>query len=347
MSKKRVTIHDIAKELNVAASTVSRALQDHPRISLPMRKAVQKLAAKYDYRPNHIATSLRRGRGNTVGVIVPRINRNFFSNVIGGMEEELSSGEQNLIICQTRERYRDEVAAIQTMINARVNAVVMSISIETNKSDHIDLLLEHGIKLYFFDRVMEGVEAGAVMIDDRLGAYLSVRHLLDQGYRKIIHVAGSKRISIYDNRRKGYLEAMTEAGIEVPPDWIIEKPLVIEGGESAFETAMNRSEKPDAMFCSGDFAALGVLQAARKKGLRLPEDLGLTGFANEPFTAFVEPPITTVDQHAGEMGRILAKMCLACCNEEEPSEDFEKIVLKPELIVRKSSLLKESGKTSQ
>lgn len=339
MSQQHITIHDIARELNVSASTVSRALQNHPRISQSTREAVQKLASRYHYQPNVVASSLRRGKSKTVGVIVPRITRNFFANVIGGMEEVLASSGFHLMICQTHERIENERSAIQTLVNARVDAIILSISLETTSDDHINYLSERGIRLFFFDRVKEGINAGSVIINDRLGAYMNVKHLLEQGYRKIIHVAGADHINIYRERRLGYLEAMAEAGIEPPSTWIMEKPLILEGGISAFSDGMKMAGQPDAYFCAGDFAALGVMQSALENGRRVPDDLGITGFANEPFTGFLKPSLTTVDQRGGEMGKIVAEMFLQCEIDDSESNTCEKIVLEPQLIVRNSSLL--------
>jgi len=339
MKKKHITIHDIARELNISASTVSRALHDHPRISKATREAVRQLALKYGYQPNVMASSLRKGRSKTVGVIVPRINRNFFANVIGGMEEILTSSGYHLIICQTLEKVHNEISALFTMINARVDAIMLSLSMETKDHRHISVLVDKGIRLLFFDRICEEIETGSVTVDDRLGAYLSVKHLLDQGYRNIVHIAGADHINIYRARKEGYLKAMQEAGIDVPDSWIMEEPLVPEGGESAFEKGLKRSPCPDAYFCAGDFAALGVLQAARKHGLRIPQDIGITGFANEPFTGFTEPSMTTVDQRAGEMGRMLAEMFLRDGDRSDENPPSERIILKPELIIRNSSIL--------
>ncbi len=338
MNKSLVTIHDIAKELNISASTVSRALHNHPRISEATRAAVRKVAEKYAYQPNVVASSLRQGRSKTVGVVVPRINRSFFANVIGGMEEVLAASGYHLMICQTHEKLEDEKAALQTLVNARVEAILLSVSMETAQAGHLTSLRDKGIRLFFFDRILESVNVGSVAIDDRLGAYMSVKHLIDEGYRRIVHVGGAEQINIYRARKKGYLDAMNEAGIDIRPGWIMEKPLVLEGGESAFHDGMILKDKPDAFFCAGDFAALGVMQAALKKGIRLPDDLGITGFANEPFTAFLNPSLTTVDQRGGEMGKIVAEMFMECSESESSSADCKKTVLEPRLIIRKSSV---------
>jgi LacI family transcriptional regulator len=156
-----------------------------------------------------------------------------------------------------------------------------------------------------------------------------------------LHLAGSENIPIYRERKKGYLEAMHEAGIDVPPSWIIEESLILEGGNRAYHKAMKHSLRPDAFFCAGDYAALGVLQAAKKQGIHIPQQLGITGFANEPFTAFLEPGLTTVDQRGEEMGKQVAEMYLGCGEGEAPMNDCEKIVLEPELIVRESSRLQK------
>ena len=341
MRKQHITIHDIARELNVSASTVSRALQNHPRISQTTREAVRKLAEKYNYQPNVVALSLRKGMSNTVGVIVPRINRHFFANVIGGMEQVLAASGHHLMICQTYENFEREKTAIETLINARVGGIILSISMQTTRGDHLEKLRDLGIRLFFFDRMLESIPAGSVVVDDRLGAYTNVRHLLSQGYSRIVHLAGAEHIPVYRERKLGYLQAMKEAGIEVPSGWILEEPLVLEGGITAFQKAMQLSPAPDAFFCAGDYAALGVMQAAKKKGLSIPVDLGVTGFANEPFTAFLDPPLTTVDQLGGEMGKHVARMYLDCEDTDQPWGSCEKIILKPELITRASSLLKK------
>lgn len=339
MKKQHITIHDIARELKVSASTVSRALQNHPRISESTRQAVQKVADRYNYQPNVVASSLRSGKSKTVGVIIPRINRNFFANVIGGLEESLAASGYHTMICQTHEVYTKEVEAIQTLIHARVDAIMLSVSMETRNTEHIKVLMDRGIPLFFFDRVLDELETGAVLVDDKLGAYLSVKHLLEQGYRRILHVAGANHINVYRGRKEGYLQAMEEAGIQVPDRWIIERPLVVEGGESALNRGIELSPAPDAFFCAGDYAALGVLQAAKSRGIRVPDDLGITGFANEPFTAYLEPSLTTVDQKGGEMGKMVADMFLQCEDQSRAYLNCEQKILKPKLIVRNSSLL--------
>jgi LacI family transcriptional regulator len=209
---------------------------------------------------------------------------------------------------------------------------------ETKAADHLREIQKRGIRLLFFDRIAEEIETGSVVIDDRQGAYRNVKHLLQQGYRKIIHVAGADHITIYRDRKQGYLDAMNGAGIEVPPDWIQERPLVMEGGEAAFLANHSSTDRPDAYFCAGDFAALGVLQAALKNGLRIPADLGISGFGNEPFTAFTHPTMTTVDQRGNEMGKNVAEMFMKCEDGKVKDAECEKLTLESQLIIRESSI---------
>ncbi len=337
MPRAAITIKDIARELNVSASTVSRALRDHPRISQATRKAVQELAKKHNYRPDGIASSLRSGQSKTVGVIIPRINRNFFSNVIGGMEEMLAESGYHLIICQTHEREASEIEAIHTLINARVNAILVSMSMETRSKAHFELVRDRGIRLMFFDRKPDNFPIASVSIDDRTGAYENVRHLISQGYQRICHLAGAAHIGIYRARQQGYIDAMEEAGLEIRPEWILNEDLVVKGGEAAFSSLMHQADRPDAFFCAGDYAALGVLQAARSARVRVPEDLGISGFANEPFTAYVSPGLTTVDQRANRMGQTISRMLLDCIGKEKKTTECAPVVLAPKLIVRGST----------
>ena len=337
MTKQHVTIHDIARELGISASTVSRALRGHTRISENTRNAVRELAEKYNYQPNVVASSLRQGKRSTVGVVVPRINRSFFASVIGGMEEELAASGYHLIICQSHEKLDGEKEALKTLVNARVDAIFLSVSMETTEKEHLETLLDRGSSLFFFDRILPDLGMGSVSCNDRLAAQMSVSHMIAQGYRRIAHLAGPENISIYRDRKQGYLDAMREANLEVRKEWIMEKPLVAEGGEQAFLEGLRLRESPDAWFCAGDYAALGVLQAALENKIKVPEDLGVSGFANEPFTAYLKPSLTSIDQRGGGMGRELARMFLACEKEVEQETQCRQLVLEPLLVPRDST----------
>lgn len=331
--KQHITIHDIAKELGVSASTVSRALKQSPRISIATRNAVRKLAEKYNYLPNTMASSLRNGRGNTVGVVVPNIHRSFFSNIIGGMEEVLSEAGYNLMICQSHENLDKEKEAIATLVRARVDGILMSLSMESDRYEHIEALINSDIRMVFFDRIPPGMDVRSVIIDDYLAAYKITGHLIAGGYRRLAHVGGSQKINVYSERQRGFLEAMNRHELEIPDQFIVHEEMTLEGGKRAYSRLMEHNEPPDAVICSGDFAALGVMLAAKECGRSIPEELAVSGFADEDFTQYITPSLTTINQRGNEIGRLVAKQFLV--GEEEEME--KQITLEPELIFRDST----------
>lgn len=337
-NKRHITIHDIARELGISASTVSRALNNNPRISAATRERVRKLAASLGYQPNVMASSLRKGKGNTVGVIVPNINRSFFSNIIVGIEEKLSLAGYNLMICQSNESLNKEKEAIQTLMNARVDGIMMSLSMETNNYTHLEHLLNRGIRMVFFDRVPETSSADAVVIDDHAAALRITRELIDLGYRHPAHVGGSGTINVYRQRKSGYLEAMKSAGIPVIPSHIVETHMTREGGRQSFREIMRSDPRPDAFVCAGDLAAHGVLLEAIENNYRVPEEIAVSGFANEEFTSHITPPLTSVDQKGIEIGRKAAALFL----EQDAPNNGTRIVVAPEVLFRRSTMRKQT-----
>lgn len=331
--KKHITIHDMARELGISGSTVSRALNNNPRISKTTRDAVQKLARFHNYLPNAMASSLRKGKGNTVGVIVPNINRSFFSNIIGGIEEIFSTAGYNLMICQSNELLEKEQAALMTLLNARVDGILMSLSMESEKYDHIEKLLNRGVKMVFFDRIPEQLPVQSVVIDDYSAALKVTEHLLEQGSRQPAHIGGSSSINVYAKRQNGFRKALEKSGVSVDSKYIIETEMTRRGGTVAFNELMKLRQRPDAIVCSGDLAAHGVLIAAHEHGLKVPGDLSVTGFANEEFTAHINPSLTSVNQKGNEIGRKSAKLFL----DNESSHEKRQIVIEPEIILRESS----------
>ena len=340
MKSAQVTIHDIARILKISASTVSRALSDHPRISTGTKKRVRALAKKLHYQPNIIASNLRVGKTNTVGIVVPRINRNFFSNVIGGFEEIVSNAGYRMMITQTNEDYNKEVENIKALINARVDGIIISLSAETKDYSHLNLVQRNGIALIFFDRVPENIESSKVVIDDLDGAYNAVSHLISQGCKKIAHFAGPGHINIYSNRKKGYLNALKNSSINIEDNFIINNVLTKDKGFSTCKHLMNLKDKPDAIFAASDYSALGAMIYLKENNYKIPEDVAMVGFANEPFTGLIEPGLTSVDQHSNEIGIEVAKLFLDEVQHGEVGTICRDIIIKPDLIIRKSSLKK-------
>jgi LacI family transcriptional regulator len=331
--KKHITIHDMARELGISGSTVSRALNDNPRISKATREAVQKLARAHNYLPNAMASSLRKGKGNTVGVIVPNINRSFFSNVIGGIEQVLSTAGYNLMICQSNELLGKEISALKTLLNARVDGIMMSISMETGTYDHIEELINRGVRMVFFDRIPEGLPVDSVVIDDFDAARRLTEQMIQKGCRQPAYIGGSPDVNVYANRQKGFRKAVTDSGSEPDERYIIETGMTRRDGAEAFEKLIRLRKRPDAIICAGDFAAHGVLIAAGEKGLAVPGELVISGFANEEFTAHIRPSLTSVNQKGNEIGQRAAELFL----DEEHKNEKRQIVIEPEIIYREST----------
>ncbi|MBX2963529.1 MAG: LacI family DNA-binding transcriptional regulator [Cyclobacteriaceae bacterium] len=340
MKRERATIHDIAKKLDITASTVSRALKDHPRISEATKKAVLKEAKNLNYQPNHIAAALRIGRSKIIGIIVPTADRSFFSSVVRGIEEIANASQYNVMICQSYDIFEKEVATIEALINARVDGIIASYAKGTESFDHFIKVKDKGIPLILFDRSNEDIGVSNVILDDYRGAYEAVNHLIKQRCKRIAHLTGIKKISIYNERFRGYREALLDNGLSFDESLVIESDMQLEDGIESMKKLLSLPVLPDAVFAASDYSAMGAMQALKERNIRIPEDIALVGFGNEPFTRFSEPQLTTVDQRSKEMGNATAEIFLEQVGGLRKPFVPKKTVLKPELIIRKSSLKK-------
>jgi LacI family transcriptional regulator len=344
MKPEKVTIHDIARKLNITASTVSRALKDHPRISEETKKAVLKVAQKLNYQPNNIAAALRNGRSNILGIIVPNVDRSFFSSVVFGIEEIANKSGYNVMICQSHEDYKKEVATIEALLNAQVDGIIASFAKGTENFDHFNKVKERGIPLIMFDRANDELGVSHVVIDDYLGAFKAVEHLIQQGCKRIGHFTGLPNVSIYKERLRGYKEALRTYKIPFDESLIIESDMQLEDGRKSMLKLLKLKEQVDGVFSSSAFGAMGALQICKEKSIAVPEQVAIAGFSNEPFTSFTEPPLTTVEQHSLQMGNTAAEMFFDQLTSSAAGKKFipQKSVLTPTLIIRESSLKKGS-----
>ena len=331
------TIHDIAKKLNLSASTVSRALKDNPVISEGTRTLVKRIADEMGYRPNILAANLRTKRTNTIGVIVPLINRHFFSSVISGIEEVAYSRGFAVTISQSNDKFDKECKIAQTFFANRVDGLIVSIGMETNSFDHLKLFSERKIPLVFFDRVVDEIEAHKIVVDDYGGGYRVTQHLISQGAKIIAHIGGPLNLKIYEYRQNGYCEALKEAGLPVNQTLIINNSLSRGEGTKAIQQLMQNSEKPDAIFCDNDTTALSVIIYLQENGYKVPEDIAIVGFSNEPFSEVVTPSISTVKQPGYLIGQKAAQLIIEQILNGIPNPAFKTIVMPTELIIRNSS----------
>ncbi len=337
--RKKTTIYDIAQKLNITAATVSRALNGNPKISEATRKLVNDTAKEMHYEQNKLALALKSGKSFNVGVIVPRIDSNFFASVIRGIEEELHPKGYHVIICQTHDQENLEMENINSLLNAQVDGILMSISnakLEIN--DHFQKLLRKGVPLIFFDRKKDIEGISSVTIDDFKGAYDATQHLIDQGCKRIAHLSNNREIQIFKNRYLGYKQAIIDNGLVFDEGLVIETMSKVLEGRKVTKQLLAMETPPDAIFSASDFTALGAIEEIKAHGLRIPEDISVVGFSNEPFTRFMELSITSVDQSPIEMGRISAQVFLEEANNSKKIKSEKQVVLSPELIIRDSSL---------
>lgn len=349
MKSKRVTIYDLAKELGISASYISKALNNHPSISEKIKQAVKKKAAELNYKQNTHAANLRQGLSKTIGVIVPHIDQRFFSEAIAGVEEICFRNNHGLIICQSHESFEKECLAIDTLIHQNVDCILISISAETQSSAHLQTIKENNIELIQFDRYIDDLDSYKVSNNNEEASYNVVRTLIEQGYKKLAFIGGPDHLAIFKKRKEGYLKAIKEAELVIPYNFIVSDAL---SKEKAFKVAtelLTFKEPPDAFFTVSDHQSLGVLQATESLNIKVPEQVGIFGFANEAFTELIRPSLSSVDQKSKELGRHAANVYFEkilkyksgkSSKKEVKQNDTKSEIVKSEIIVRESSVRK-------
>lgn len=336
MSKSsNITIHDLAKELNTTPATVSRALNDNPRISQKTKDRVKALALKHNYQPNIVASSFRTGKSKTIGVMVPNINRHYFSNAIHSIETELAKADYSVMICQTSNSPEVEEKLINTLINQKVSGIIISSNKNSSDTAPLQKAIDNGIKVVQFDNILPNIATSGVYNNDFEASRAIVHHMLIQGFRKIALFCGTLTSGIYQERKAGYIAAHKEFGIASDESLFFSNTNTQKEGEEAAHRILNESYDVDAIFSTGDYAVLGASLVLKAAGLRIPQDLGLAGYANEPFTEFVSPPITSFDQNSQEMGRIAAQQILL--EIEQKGTPHIKTVVQGNMILRAST----------
>lgn len=337
MSRGNITIKDIARELGISPSTVSRALKDHPDISQATRDAVNELAERWNYRPNPIALSLKSGSSKTIGVIIPDVVHFFFSTVISGIEDVVYQRDYNMILCQSNEMWEHEVKNIKTLLSSRVDGILASVAKTTTDFGHYRSITEKDIPLVFFDRAAEEIDTDSVVIDDETGSYRAVNHLLRMGKKRIVHLAGPPRLAIARNRLNGYLKAMKEYRITPQDDYIV-KCDDIESAERIIPELLTRTPGPDAFFAVNDLTAAQTLMIVKRHGLKIPQDIAIVGFTNSQIATLTDPGLTSVDQKGFEMGQLAARLLIDRI--ENRHAPVQKKIITSELVIRGSSSLK-------
>lgn len=333
----KVTIADIARLLNITAATVSRALHDHPAIKESTKKAVKDAATQLNYQPNRLASSLRLGRSNIIGVIIPSAEINFFGSVVHGIEKIANENNYSVLIYQTNELYEYEKRGVQTFLRSQVDGVIASISKDTINLDHYLEIKKRGVPLILFDRVSDMLDVSSVKVNDYAGAFAATKHLIEQGCRRIAHIGGQQHVGIFNQRLKGYIDALNVHNIPVNEDLIVYGKVSIESGRTCMKKLLEGGLEPDGVFAVEDFTALGAMQTIKAANKTIPGDIAIIGFANESFGEYTTPSLSTVNQQTVSMGEEAAKLFFEMYNNTDVNKRARKLILDTELICRQSS----------
>jgi LacI family transcriptional regulator len=333
---KQATIKDIAKKLNISTSTVSRALRNAPDVNQETRNAVVALSEELSYQPSRLALSLQQKQTHTIGVIVPNLDY-VMATMVKGIDEVALEAGYTVMVCQSNESFGREMVNTRRLLDSLVDGFIVSVSSETKVFDHFKKIQQKSMPMVVFDRVSADLVAPKVKLDNAEGGYLAAEHLIQQGYKRIAVLAGPNNLAISNERLEGCLKAMKKSKIKIDSSLIIHCGFNQQNAYEATLSLLKAKNRPDAIFTISDRMAIGAMLAIKEKGLRMPVDIGLVGFNNEPVTNLVTPGISSVEQPAFELGKAAAKLFLEQMHHEEDLSHVE-TVLKPRLVVRESSL---------
>ncbi|MES2277259.1 MAG: LacI family DNA-binding transcriptional regulator [Bacteroidota bacterium] len=337
MKNYQTTIFDLAKELNISKSTVSRALTNHPNVHPDTRKSVLELAEKLDYQRNMIAIRLSTHKSNTIGVLIPEFMSSYFPMAITGIQEEATKEGYSVVISLSNESFETEVANARVMLNNQVDGIIVSITKETRSFDHLKIFQKKGIPIVFFNRVCQEMTVPKVIVDDYDGAFNAVEYLIKSGKKRIAHLSGPTTLSMSVKRLNGYIDALKKHQIPINDELIIPYDLTKEKVKIYVTHLLNLEQRPDAIFAINDPTAIEAIQIIKKHNLRIPEDIAVVGFSNDYLSELIDPPLTTVSQPVKEIGRTAAQLLFDQIKTDQSLWKTPIKVLKTELIVRKST----------
>lgn len=333
---RHVTINDLARRLKLSASTVSRALRDHPDISKQTKERVRAIAAQTNYQPNLIAQSLQTRKSNNIGVIVPEIRNSFFSTVISGIEDLAYEAGYTIMVCQSNDTFEREAINTRALAANRVAGMLVSVSQETAEFDHLRQVIRQGVPIVLFDRVVDEIDAPKVVVDDFNGAFQAVTHLIETGRRRIAHLTSAGSLYVGQRRREGYEAALQQHGLPVRPEYIIEGGCHEEDGRSGARRLMALAEPPDGIFAINDPVAIGAFLYLQDQRVLIPEQIGLVGFTDNPNSVLVRPALTTINQPAYEIGKTAASLLLDILT-GKTLKNGKTITLETRLVIRGST----------
>ena len=335
MSKSAATIRDIALVLGISKSTVSRALNDHYDVNPETARKVRELATQIDYHPNLLAQHLKQKRTNTIGVVIPETVNRFFAKAVGGIQEVANRAGYNVMICQSNESLALERNNLQTLLASKVDGLLISVSRETNRHDHLQYAIDKEVPIVFFDRIVEELSASQVYSDNYDISFEGTEHLLAQGCKRIAFIAGPQHLYNSRNRLNGYLGALKKHSIAVNESLIVDSNYKVNDVEDYTRYLFNLQQKPDGIFAINDMTALEMMHILKKRGLSIPKDVAVLGFNNETICRLVEPSLSSIDHPAFDLGAAATEILLKQISKNEILQ--EKRLIKSRLVVREST----------
>ncbi|MBI3123795.1 MAG: LacI family DNA-binding transcriptional regulator [Ignavibacteriales bacterium] len=334
MKEKAVTLNDIAEKLNLSTVTISKALRNHPDISLKTTKLIKTIAEEMGYTPNIMARNLSARKSNTIGLVVPKIAHFFFGSIIECVYDLAFQNNYEIILTVSQESVEREKKHLQTLLAMKVDGIIVSITQETTDFSIFDMIERRGVPLVFMDRIPEIANGyNTVRVDDRGGAFKAIEHAINLGYKNIAHFGGYHNINIGRERKAGFLEAMQKYNLEVNESWVTEGGFGENYGYDTFMKLYRDNNLPDLIFAVTYPVALGIYMAASEVGLHIPDDIDVICFGNAKVQNFLSPPLSCVDQSTELLSKHAMEMIL---ENIEKREDYEprQVVVDTNLVLR-------------
>ncbi|MGZ8559410.1 MAG: LacI family DNA-binding transcriptional regulator [Chitinophagaceae bacterium] len=334
---KNINIKELAKELKLSVSTVSKALHDSYEISEETKKRVMKTAARLNYVPNPYASSLRGRKSKNIGVVIPEVADSFFSLAINGIESVAQEKGYHVLICLTHESFENEKTILKEFQGGRVDGVLMSVSGETSQSCHISDLISSGVPLVFFDRICEDVETANIITDDYESGYKATEHLIHRGCDKIAFLGISKSLSISSKRLEGFLAAHSDHQLKADKKNIILCTNDTKQNYPMIKKLLQQKSRPDGIVASVEKLTTPIYNACAALSLKIPKDVKVVCFSNLETATILNPSLTTITQPAFEIGKAAATILLKALEKNKFDFIKESLVLPSALVVRNSS----------
>lgn len=334
-SKSHISLKDLAKEIGVSISTVSRALNNHPDISPEMTLRIQKLAAELNYTPNPLAMGLLKQATRMIGVIVPDLVTHFYSSIISGIEDVAEERGYYILIASSNETLSKEIKSVENLLKTRVEGLIVCLSQETKNYDHFERLIKNDIPLVFFDRVCRCSEVSSVIVDNTKAATQITKHFFDNGFRRIAYISGPDHLNISIDRTNGYIKGLKSCGLEFDENLLVKCNMSAKEATKATAKLLKLPQRPDAIFGINDVVAFAAMKEIKRQGYRIPNDIGLVGFTDEFHATVVEPPLTSITHPTYEMGKAAANLFFEQIDLQRITT--KQVILNTKLVERASS----------